>query len=186
MFNYQSPQCHLSDQSDGPTLYTVQGADLLENSAESDFAIMELTEGIPSVYNVTLNGYNAIDSPSVPFGIHHPSGDVMKYCYSENPTQSSQWSGVYRDTHWLVTEWHGPGTGPGNMGDRTTTEPGSSGSPLFDQNRRIIGQLHGGQATCSFPYNDYYGKVARSWTIGLADVLDPDNTGNLVLDSLDL
>ena len=29
------------------------------------------------------------------------------------------------------------------------TEPGSSGSPLFDQNHRIIGQLYGGAAACA-------------------------------------
>ena len=34
-------------------------------------------------------------------------------------------------THWRITSWS----------DGTTTEPGSSGSPLFDPTGHIIGQL---------------------------------------------
>ena len=43
---------------------------------------------------------------------------------------------------------------------RTNTEPGSSGSPLFDQNRRIIGTLHGGFAACSNNQSDWYGRFS--------------------------
>ena len=54
-----------------------------------------------------------------------------------------------------------------------------------------MGQLHGGQASCSFNFNDYYGKVSASWDWGnsssnrLKDWLDPEDTGTLVLDSYD-
>jgi len=76
------------------------------------------------------------------------------------------------DSHWRVTRW-----------DRGTTEGGSSGSPLFDTNNRIIGQLHGGSASCrNMSGWDGYGKIAKSWNVGwtrsgrLRDHLDPSNT----------
>jgi len=67
------------------------------------------------------------------------------------------------------------------------TEPGSSGSPLFDQNHRIIGQLYGGAAACSGSVNngayDFYGRFNVSWGLGAAQYLDPLNTGVNTLDS---
>ncbi|MCA9297224.1 MAG: hypothetical protein KC983_11920, partial [Phycisphaerales bacterium] len=71
-----------------------------------------------------------------------------------------------------------------------TTEPGSSGSPLYNQDHQIIGQLHGGFAACGNDDSDWYGKFSVSWTGGgssstrLRDWLDPDSTGTLVLNTL--
>ena len=77
-------------------------------------------------------------------------------------------------SHWRVADW-----------EDGTTEPGSSGSPLFDADHRIVGQLHGGEASCSYNVNDYYGKFSTSWNNGLSGWLDPNNTGTLVLDGID-
>ncbi|MFN7015269.1 MAG: hypothetical protein ACK4ON_13470, partial [Bacteroidia bacterium] len=70
---------------------------------------------------------------------------------------------------------------------------GSSGSPLFDNNGRIIGQLWGGGASCSqLTSPDYYGRLANSWnpsgsnsTNRLMDWLDPNNSGTSVLNGYD-
>jgi hypothetical protein len=67
----------------------------------------------------------------------------------------------------------------------TTTEPGSSGSPLFDNVGRIIGQLWGGGASCqNLSSPDYYGRVSNSWNPNgstnaqqLKHWLDPNNSG---------
>src|SRR5690606_32656120 len=75
----------------------------------------------------------------------------------------------------------------------TTTEPVSSGSPLFDQDGRIIGQLWGGGASCSnLTANDFYGRVHTSWEPAGSDQtnqlkfwLDPTNIGALVTDGYD-
>jgi len=70
-------------------------------------------------------------------------------------------------THVKVYDW-----------DSGTTEPGSSGSPLFNGNHRIIGQLHGGSAACGNNAPDWYGRVSRSWIDQSAfrDSLDPNDT----------
>jgi hypothetical protein len=76
--------------------------------------------------------------------------------------------------------------------DLGSTEPGSSGSPLFDQAHRVIGQLHGGFASCTSQEADWYGKFSVSWNGGgtsstrLSDWLDPDGTGVLVTDTVSL
>jgi hypothetical protein len=70
------------------------------------------------------------------------------------------------------------------------TEGGSSGSPLFDPNSRIVGTLTGGGSFCDFPTApDYYGKMSKHWTANpnaadqkLKVWLDPSNTGQLTLD----
>lgn len=64
---------------------------------------------------------------------------------------------------WIVERW-----------DAGLVEPGSSGSPLFDSNRRIIGQLNGGNQNIgcnsttgeSFIDNNRYGRFNLSWTGG--------------------
>jgi V8-like Glu-specific endopeptidase len=102
-------------------------------------------------------------------GVHHPSGDVMKISFAYKSAQPDRWSGNGPSTHWRVSSWDLD----------TTTEPGSSGSPLFNQNGQIIGQLHGGAA--AFPNNSYdtYGGIYYSWNDGLSQFLDPLGTGGL-------
>lgn len=68
------------------------------------------------------------------------------------------------------------------------TEGGSSGSGLFDANRRLIGQLLGGSSDCNTPGSDVYGKLSKSWTgtganrRRLSNWLDPGNTGATTLE----
>ena len=44
-----------------------------------------------------------------------------------------------------------------------TTEPGSSGSGLWNQDHRLIGQLYGGDATCTNNVNDNFGRFDISY-----------------------
>ncbi|GJQ63383.1 MAG: hypothetical protein SCALA702_24360 [Melioribacteraceae bacterium] len=180
MFKYQSPSC---ENIDGPTNFTVQGTDLLASNSSSDFALLLLNESPPEDYEVHYAGWNAVDEASTnSVGIHHPSGDIKKISWDNDPATSSDYdpSPYLPNSHWEVTAW-----------DDGTTEPGSSGSPLFDQNHRVTGQLHGGWASCTSITEDYYGKFSMSWDYGstpstrLKDWLDPDNTGTLVLDGWD-
>ncbi|MFH1372919.1 MAG: PKD domain-containing protein [bacterium] len=169
MFNYESPSC---SNIDGPTWMTVSGSTLRANNSYSDFALLELTEMPPDSYEVYYAGWSAVNSPaSSSVGIHHPSGDIKKISFDYDPVTTS---GVF----WQIGQW-----------EDGTTEPGSSGSPLFDStSHRIIGQLCCGTASCQSLTSDYYGKFSLSWNNGgssstqLKDWLDPDNTGTLSLD----
>ena len=48
-----------------------------------------------------------------------------------------------------------------------------------------IGQLYGGVASCTNWGYDTYGKVSSSWTSGMSNYLDPDNTGQNFINGMD-
>lgn len=158
--------------------YTAAGFRVIARNPTTDVSLAEIIEPIKASYNVYLNGFNAEDKPCPnSIGIHHPAGDVKKISFSKVPVKNGSWSGGPPNTHWRVEPW-----------EKGTTEPGSSGSPLFNPQKLIIGQLHGGSASCrNMNGFDVYGKVARSWDMGttsqtrLKDHLDPENTGKRIL-----
>ena len=178
MFNYESPTC---DNIDGPTNMTISGTTLRASYSTSDFGLVQLSATPPESYAPYYNGWSNINTAaSSAVGIHHPSGDIKKISFDYDPLTSTNYLQSSGTTHWRVGQW-----------EDGTTEGGSSGSPLFDPNHRIVGQLHGGYASCESITPDWYGKFSLSWTGGgsssnrLRDWLDPDNTGAQVLDGWD-
>ncbi|MDG1475716.1 MAG: T9SS type A sorting domain-containing protein, partial [Vicingaceae bacterium] len=178
MFNYQSPTC--ATNTDGPTTQTISGCIPRATNSPSDFRLVELSSVPPANYNVFYAGWSNINAPSTSStGIHYPRLDVKKISHDTEPVVESGYYSAGND-HWEVIDW--------NSG---TTEGGSSGSPLFDQNHRIIGQLHGGNAACGNDAQDYYGKFSYSWDTNPANNrqlkfwLDPTNTGDTILDGFD-
>eukprot|EP01080_Neovahlkampfia_damariscottae_P008166 gene8166-12626_t len=172
LFNYQSSTCARGGSR--VLNYTASGMKVLARMPLSDFSLSEVVEKIPNSYNVYLNGWNAKDEPTKKsVGIHHPSGDVKAISFSDMPVTHSRWGSGPMGTHWRVERW-----------TKGTTEPGSSGSPLYDTKHRVIGQLHGGSASCRNPSGyDVYGKIAKSWDgpnaeQRLKDHLDPKDTGD--------
>ena len=178
MFNYQSPNC--TNNMDGITTQTISGCTVRASDSPSDFALVELSSIPPSTYNVFYAGWSSINTPPTSAtGIHHPAGDVKKISHDLNPLIESGYYSTGID-HWEVLDW--------NSG---TTEGGSSGSPLYDQNHRIVGQLHGGDAACNNDDFDFYGKFSYSWdtdpntTKQLKFWLDPNNTGTPIMNGYD-
>src|SRR5258706_1613693 len=178
-FNWQSATC--SNPASSPCSNSISGAIQVAANPASDFSLVRINSVPPANFNVYYSGWSNVNTtvPSV-VGIHHPSADIKKISFAPNPTVSTQWNGA--DT-WQV--------GPWTIG---TTEPGSSGSPIYDPNHHIIGQLFGGSSACGLPASqqiDFYGKFATSWNNGsmpslrLRDWLDPDNTCATVLDGYD-
>ncbi|RUS14217.1 trypsin-like cysteine/serine peptidase domain-containing protein [Endogone sp. FLAS-F59071] len=178
MFNYQVMQCGGSDQELAISYDTVHGLVEIASFSTSDFHLYEIVEPIPDSYNVYMAGWSALQTPTAPIvGIHHPMGDVKKISFYDGNLSQSCWNECPRNMHWRVERW-----------SKGTTEPGSSGSPLFDSTHRIIGQLHGGSASC---YNnegyDMYGALWASFDKGgLAKALDPENTEIRGMDGVDM
>lgn len=163
-FNWDSSTCPYPGTNLAKT-QTAQGLQTLARYNPSDFHLLKVQETIPSSYNVYLNGWDATPSRNGMqqyvdvVGIHHPSADVKKISRSEDGATSSGYGSPNGQTHYWVKTWQ-----KGNSATETdygTTEGGSSGSPLFNERKQIIGQLHGGRASCSFNYDDYYGAIWR-------------------------
>ena len=158
LFDYRSDVCPFPG-SDGRLDLSVQGATQLARRAESDFSLLEVAEPIPTDYGVFLAGWSADPAPAtLVHGLHHPSGDVMKVSVYDGTLESDGWTAWENGTHWRVPAWSAPGQGQ----EPTTTEPGSSGSPLFNSDGQIIGQLHGGTASCLSNSYDLYGGCPRT------------------------
>jgi hypothetical protein len=168
IFNYKSPDC--SPSQNGLLGNSVFGAEVLASNSINDFALLELNQEPPEDYNVYYSGWSRnIDGITDATGLHHPSGDVMKISNDLDPPVLSAYLGGSGDDYWRVIDW-----------DSGTTEGGSSGSALFNNNYQIIGQLRGGAASCSNNLSDYYGAFYKSWdgsnsSSRLKDWLDPNN-----------
>ncbi|MCT8338827.1 T9SS type A sorting domain-containing protein [Flavobacteriaceae bacterium TK19130] len=192
-FNWMSPNPICGEDApsaDIETNFTMSGAELRASNEQSDFALVEMQNSIPETWDVAFAGWNITDElPSYEVGIHHPQGDIMKICRDDSGAIHENANGV---DVWLIG---GGSVGEGNGWEIGTTESGSSGSPLFNQNGHLIGQLYAGEAFCDGLENnggyDIYGRLAVSWDTGetpetrLKEWLDPQNTGQVILSSIE-
>ncbi|MFT7612325.1 MAG: hypothetical protein ACI9J3_001280 [Parvicellaceae bacterium] len=185
-FNWESPpgteSCATtagSTDPGGPYDQTSNGGTVRANDSGSDFLLLEMNMLLAEAqsWNVFFAGWdNSETAPTQVTGIHHPSGDVKKICQDGGAIFDTwNFNGDPNTEVWRINDW-----------TQGVTEPGSSGSPLFDQNGRIIGDLSGGTAACSGTNDnggyDGYGRFGVSWTGGgsaatrVRDWLDPANT----------
>jgi|WetSurMetagenome_2_1015567.scaffolds.fasta_scaffold00215_28 PKD repeat protein len=170
-FNYENPAC-----TDIASYFrqTIAGASLITTGANSDYTLLLFTSYIPISYKPYYAGWDAGGVAATnTTGIHHPHGYKKKISIDNDPAVSYEktlsWDNnktTPAGTHWQVRF------------DEGITAGGSSGSPLFDQNHRIVGQLHGGGTIY-----DFYGKLSYSFInpggtySSLKSYLDPTNTG---------
>jgi hypothetical protein len=191
-FNWMSPNpiCGTGEDSDDlQTNFTMSGAEERASNALSDFALVEMFSSIPQSWDIAFAGWDNSDiDPEFEVGIHHPNGDVMKICRDDSGAVKENANGT---EVWLIG---GVSVGSGSGWEYGTTESGSSGSPLFDQDGRVIGQLYAGQSSCDGDENnndyDIYGRLGVSWNSGtsqqtrLRDWLDPIASGVSTLETL--
>jgi V8-like Glu-specific endopeptidase len=181
-WNYQTSKC--GGSRDGKMTDFQSGSVHLASGTKSDFTLVKLNSQPKAEWGVNYAGWDASltghDSPSV--AIHHPNVDEKSISFENQNAVISSYGGQSSpgdNTHVRIIDW-----------DKGTTEPGSSGSPLFNKDHRVVGQLHGGGAACGNDLSDYYGRLNTSWkgdgTRGgsLKDHLDAANTGKLVTDTI--
>jgi len=176
-WNYESPNC--GDLGGGSLADNQTGSVHLASYTPSDITIVRLDDDPDPSWNVTFAGWDRTSNdPTSAVAIHHPDADVKCISFEYDPCTTTSYLGTTvpgDGTHIRVIDW-----------DDGTTEPGSSGSPLFNQNHRVVGQLHGGYAACGNDESDWYGRFSVSWTgAGLATWLDPTGSGTMTLDLYD-
>jgi hypothetical protein len=118
-------------------------------SSLSDFTLLEILGVVPRT--ATLAGWTVSDPPvgTAITGLHHPDGDYLRISHGSNQSDTSV------NFHRLL--W-----------TQGTTEPGSSGSAIFNPSHQVVGQLWGGAASCAnLSGIDEYGKFSKSYPIML-------------------
>ncbi len=204
-WNYQNSFCRTPGSAasgqagDGMLTQFHTGSFFRAGNAPSDFTLVELDDPPVPAYNHRWEGWDrstgdAVCTPGSPCaGIHHPNTDEKRITYVITNMATTSYNnpsipgdGTHIWAHW-ATDPPGPFTVPG------VTEPGSSGSPLYNAAHRYIGQLHGGPSACGATgdnLSDYYGRFSVSWTGGgtsatrLSDWLDTANTGATAIDGI--
>lgn len=181
-WNFQSPTC--DERGGGTKLDAQSGATWLATTQNSDFTLVELEEDPDPAWNVKFAGWNrSTADPTSAVAIHHPSTDEKSISFENDPLITTSYYGNTAPgdgTHLRVADW-----------DLGTTEGGSSGSPLFDQDGYVVGELHGGDAACGNNRPDWYGRFSYAWDEGstdstrLSNWLDPLGTAPVTLGLFD-
>ena len=195
-FRYESATCENPNQE--PELFSMVGASKVAQGGKrgqegSDFYLLLLNNQVPTSYDPYFMGWTRVnESSNEGVTIHHPEGDIKKISTYLTPLESSGWYGNGLQSHWKVI-W------AETENNWAVTESGSSGSPLFNDEGKLMGTLTGGLAACDASGSlgpdkpDYYGKFSYHWqsngttdTSQLKPWLDPDDTGVFSIDGLTL
>ncbi|NJL31741.1 MAG: trypsin-like peptidase domain-containing protein, partial [Phycisphaerales bacterium] len=173
IWNHQNTGCTETPPAETATLRHFQtGATLRATHPDSDFALLELDEMPHPSFGSHYAGWDrSTADPERAAVIHHPNTDIKRIAFDFDPAKTT-------------SHLHGASPGDGShlrvgSWELGTTEGGSSGAPLFNQDRRVVGQLHGGWAACGNGQADWFGRFSAAWTGGgtpatrLSDWLDP-------------
>lgn len=181
-FGYEKKECGKEAIVQGQS---ISGSTLRATGFNSrlDFSLVELSQAPPQSFKPYFAGWDIRKNPFTSPGatcLHHPNGDVKKISISnlspivgDYKAELDPYAPFDSKSHWRITKW--------NVG---STESGSSGSPLFNSNHLVTGDLSGGSASCDNPADDYFSAINRAWSdysdpsYQLKAWLDPVNKGD--------
>lgn len=152
-WNYETSSCnggpiHQTDTTVGATLKMLY--------EPSDTALIELNSAPLSSYCAYWAGWdNGPHIPNIATTIHHPAGEEKMISFENNPlriTFAGEPNSHSNGTYFRVGDW-----------DVGSTEGGSSGGGLWNQNHYVVGTLLGGFAACGNNDADWYGRIASAW-----------------------
>ena len=137
-FNYQRNSCTATNWSSmGSYAYGSQLKWASNDSngwngiSENDVSLLEITGTIYDSWDVYYAGWNinSNSTQSASVGVHHPNGEPKQISFSNQTTYTNGWDlwGTHWKVYWNCVDGQGCGT-----------EGGSSGSPIFDGNGRIV------------------------------------------------
>lgn len=193
-FRWESPtpDCATTANSPGDNnVIDINGSTTRAYNDNADFCLVELNSTPPTTSNpdeqIYYNGWDYTESAeSEGTGIHHPSGDIKKISHENDALSqvTTSFNGNPNAKMWQISNW-----------DIGVTEPGSSGSPLFNVDKRQIGVLSGGAAACQGTSDnnqyDIYGRFGIAWDDAsgasnrLKPWLDPNNSNPGAIDGYD-
>lgn len=178
-FNYESPFC---TGIDGYDMQSISGSTAVASFDSLDFMLVELNEMPPASFRPYFSGWDASNTIAENcYTIHHPNGDTKKISHDEGRLDSMSYSKSFiRFGHWKVFDW-----------ESGTTEKGSSGAGLFSTQKRLVGTLSGGYASCDNLSYDAFARFDKMWDYHLDSTkhlkywLDPIKSGKKVVDGFD-
>jgi hypothetical protein len=155
-WNYKTSSCNGTP----PSLYSCPRSSYAtyligRTEAElSDFTLLEILGTMPRT--LAFAGWTTTDPSGQVVGIHHPEGSYKRISFGNTTVPII----CLFDTNYWHVDW-----------SSGTTEPGSSGSPLLNTSKQIIGQLYGERCNltslqpCDSSFVSSYGKFSKSYPI---------------------
>jgi hypothetical protein len=146
---YQTSACDGVPPDPAAVPRTRGGANYLAGADDrlgNDFALLQLRQATPN--GVSHAGWTTepVDLGAEIVGIHHPRGDFKRISFGNLVDADAE--------YWSIVWYDG------------VTEPGSSGSPIFNAAGQVIGQLLGGSSFCdNQDGDDQYGRFNRSFSV---------------------
>lgn len=189
-FNYEALGCENPTTAPVPNTFT--GCTFLEANISSDYMLLQLSATSVSAANPYFVGWdNRPNIPTQVAGIHHPAGDIKKYSekvggpvIATNPNPNIFGGGAVPleipAQALFQFQW-----------TKGWMEGGSSGSVLFDQNKRLVGTLTGGTsgvANCNNSIRtNSYGRFSKHWENNavIKQRLSPNNPTLTFLEGFD-